>query len=107
MAIGNIAGGKLIWIILLHSLQANNGIFSAGLDILEMYQPDKARLQQFWRSLQDVWIKLYGSRPVTIAAINVSQRILIYNVLIEHVTITGTIIPIIQVTATHFKIGHP
>lgn len=49
---------------------ANPGIFSAGLDILEMYQPDKQRLQEFWRSLQDMWLTLYGSRLATIAAIN-------------------------------------
>jgi len=45
-------------------------IFSAGLDILEMYQPQPDRLREFWRSLQDVWIKLYGSNLATIAAIN-------------------------------------
>lgn len=45
-------------------------IFSAGLDITEMYQPDIDRLQEFWRTLQDMWIKLYGMSKVTIAAIN-------------------------------------
>ncbi|XP_033747399.1 enoyl-CoA delta isomerase 1, mitochondrial-like [Pecten maximus] len=45
-------------------------IFCAGLDILEMYQPDVERLQVFWRSLQDVWLRLYGSKMATIAAIN-------------------------------------
>ncbi|XP_067948537.1 enoyl-CoA delta isomerase 1, mitochondrial-like isoform X1 [Watersipora subatra] len=44
-------------------------IFSAGLEITEMYQPDEARLREFWRSLQDVWLKLYGSPMVTMAAI--------------------------------------
>ena len=38
-----------------------------------MYQPDIDRLQEFWRTLQDMWIKLYGMNRVTIAAINVRQ----------------------------------
>ncbi|CAH1802708.1 unnamed protein product, partial [Owenia fusiformis] len=45
-------------------------IFSAGLDILEMYQPKEERLRQFWSTLQDVWLRLYGSPLVTIAAIS-------------------------------------
>lgn len=46
-------------------------IFSAGLDIMEMYQPDEARLREFWRALQEVFIKLYGSNMITFAAIGV------------------------------------
>lgn len=49
---------------------ANPKIYSAGLDILEMYQAQPERLVTFWRTLQEVWIKLYGSRLATIAAIN-------------------------------------
>lgn len=45
-------------------------IFSAGLDIKEMYQPDPERLRFFWRTLQDFFMKLYGSSLVTAAAIN-------------------------------------
>ncbi|KAI0230048.1 Enoyl-CoA delta isomerase 1, mitochondrial [Lamellibrachia satsuma] len=44
-------------------------IFCAGLDVLEMYQQQPERLEQFWRSLQNMWMSLYGSRLVTIAAI--------------------------------------
>lgn len=44
--------------------------FSAGLDILEMYKPDPARAKQFWVTLQDVWIALYGSNFPTVAVIN-------------------------------------
>ena len=54
-------------------MQTLNGIFSAGLDFREIYQPDKARLHELHRSLQEFWIKLHGCAPVTIAAINVSQ----------------------------------
>jgi len=45
-------------------------IFSAGLDIGTMYQPDEPRLREFWRTLQEIWIKLYGSQMVTVAAIS-------------------------------------
>lgn len=46
-------------------------IFSAGLDIMEMYQPKPERIRMFWTALQDFWIKLYGSNKIFIAAINV------------------------------------
>lgn len=49
---------------------SNNKIFCAGLDIMEMYKPQVDRLTAFWHALQDVWISLYGSRLVTIAAVN-------------------------------------
>lgn len=45
-------------------------IFSAGLDILEMYDSKPDRIRQFWSALQDFWMKLYGSNKVYIAAIN-------------------------------------
>lgn len=48
----------------------NDGIFSAGLDIFEMYKPDPERLTKFWTTLQDTWIKLYGSSYPTVALIN-------------------------------------
>ena len=54
--------------------QTNPKIYSAGLDILEMFQPQPDRLMTFWRTLQEVWLKLFGSRLATIAAINVSKN---------------------------------
>lgn len=45
-------------------------VFSAGLDIMEMYKPDKDRVRAFWGALQDTWLKLYGSTFPTVAAIN-------------------------------------
>lgn len=45
-------------------------VFSAGLDIMEMYKPDMDRCKKFWTALQDVWLKLYGSPFPTAAAIN-------------------------------------
>lgn len=53
-------------------LQSSNTVFSAGLDILEMYKPVPENLKRFWTNLQDVWLKLYGSSFPTAAAINVS-----------------------------------
>ena len=44
-------------------------VFCAGLDIMEMHQPDPQRLRQFWHSFQQVYLDLYGSRLATIAAI--------------------------------------
>ncbi|ELU16502.1 hypothetical protein CAPTEDRAFT_218894 [Capitella teleta] len=46
------------------------GIFCAGLDIMEMYNPQEDRLREFWRTLQELWKMMYGSRLATIAAIN-------------------------------------
>ncbi|KAL7741641.1 hypothetical protein ACLKA6_019408 [Drosophila palustris] len=48
----------------------NARIFSAGLDINEMYKPDKERARMLWLTLQDVWASLYGSKLPTAAAIN-------------------------------------
>lgn len=45
-------------------------VFSAGLDIMEMYKPKQERMKQFWTTLQDVWFKLYGSPFPTVAVIN-------------------------------------
>ncbi|XP_038064589.1 enoyl-CoA delta isomerase 1, mitochondrial-like [Patiria miniata] len=49
---------------------ANPGIFSAGLDITEMYQKSSDYTSAFWRSLQDFWMRLYGSNLATVAAVN-------------------------------------
>ncbi|KAM3598781.1 uncharacterized protein V6R79_022498 [Siganus canaliculatus] len=48
-------------------------VFSAGLDILEMYGKGPERCAVFWRAVQEMWLKLYGSNMVTIAAINGSS----------------------------------
>ncbi|XP_038064587.1 enoyl-CoA delta isomerase 1, mitochondrial-like [Patiria miniata] len=46
------------------------GIFSLGLDGTEMYQKSLESTSAFWRSLQDFWMRLYGSKLATVAAIN-------------------------------------
>nr|XP_033499779.1 enoyl-CoA delta isomerase 1, mitochondrial [Epinephelus lanceolatus] len=48
-------------------------VFSAGLDILEMYGKSPEHYREFWRAVQEMWLKLYGSNMVTIAAINGSS----------------------------------
>lgn len=45
-------------------------IFSAGLDILEMYNTDKKRLTEFWSTLQQAWLTLYSLEVPIAAAIN-------------------------------------
>ncbi|KAM9346381.1 enoyl-CoA delta isomerase 1, mitochondrial [Symphorus nematophorus] len=48
-------------------------VFSAGLDIMEMYGRSPERCGEFWRAVQEMWLKLYSSNMVTIAAINGSS----------------------------------
>lgn len=48
---------------------SNQRVFSAGLDIMEMYQPQPPRLKKFWTALQDLYLRLYVSRLATVAAI--------------------------------------
>lgn len=47
----------------------NPAVFSAGLDLFEMYKPDRERLELFWRSLQSMWETLYSTRLATAAAV--------------------------------------
>lgn len=49
-------------------------MFSAGLDIMEMYQKSPESCAEFWRAVQEMWLKLYGSNMVVIAAINVRVK---------------------------------
>ncbi|KAM8960401.1 enoyl-CoA delta isomerase 1, mitochondrial [Pelodytes ibericus] len=48
-------------------------IFSAGLDITEMCGKSAEHCRAFWSAVQEMWLKLYGSNMVTIAAINGSS----------------------------------
>lgn len=48
-------------------------IFSAGLDITEMYNTDKKRATDFWSTLQDTWLTLYSLNIPVAAAINGSS----------------------------------
>lgn len=47
-------------------------VFSAGLDIMEMYNSDVKGLTTFWHSFQDIWLTLNTLEVPTAAAINVN-----------------------------------
>ncbi|NWX90302.1 ECI1 isomerase, partial [Nothoprocta pentlandii] len=47
-------------------------IFSAGLDVTEMCGKSTEHYAEFWRVVQNIWLRLYGSNMVTVAAINAS-----------------------------------
>ena len=64
----NAVDKKSKGIILTSSLPT---VFSAGLDIMEMYKPDMKRCTEFWHALQELWLTLYGISVPTVAAINV------------------------------------
>ncbi|XP_066592295.1 enoyl-CoA delta isomerase 1, mitochondrial-like [Prorops nasuta] len=49
---------------------SNPKIFSAGLDIMEMYKPDLKRAEQFWNTLQETWLTLWELNLPVAAAIN-------------------------------------
>lgn len=56
--------------LIIFAFKAAKTVFSAGIDINEMYKPDPVRVREFWLTLQECWIKLYGSSYPTAAAIN-------------------------------------
>lgn len=46
-------------------------VFSAGLDIMEMYNRSEEQMTEFWHALQDTWSTLYGLEIPLAVAINV------------------------------------
>lgn len=46
------------------------GVFSAGLDITEMWRKPEDEVRAFWIQLQDTWRALYSTPLATCAAIN-------------------------------------
>ncbi|XP_067407254.1 enoyl-CoA delta isomerase 1, mitochondrial isoform X2 [Emydura macquarii macquarii] len=48
-------------------------IFSAGLEITEMCGKSAEHYAEFWRAVQEMWLRLYQSNMVTIAVINGSS----------------------------------
>ncbi|NWU65639.1 ECI1 isomerase, partial [Pterocles burchelli] len=48
-------------------------IFSSGLDITEMCGKSAEHYTEFWRAVQELWLRLYGSNMVTVAAVNGSS----------------------------------
>ena len=45
-------------------------VFSAGLDLFEMYEPKLERMEMFWKELQDMKLNYFGSSLLMMAAIN-------------------------------------
>ena len=45
-------------------------VFSAGLDLNDLYNKPRPHLEEFWRHVQNIWLQLYASRLPTVAAIN-------------------------------------
>lgn len=45
-------------------------VFSAGLDLNELYQTSRDRVELLWQSLQDMWLQIYSSELVTLSLIN-------------------------------------
>ena len=48
---------------------SNPAIFSAGLDLMELHKPGKERFSEFWKSFQQLFLDLYGSRLGCVASI--------------------------------------
>ncbi|CAH6786677.1 enoyl-CoA delta isomerase 1, mitochondrial isoform X1 [Phodopus roborovskii] len=46
------------------------GIFSAGLDLKEMYGRNPAHYAEYWKAVQELWLRLYLSKLMLVSAIN-------------------------------------
>ncbi|XP_039334047.2 enoyl-CoA delta isomerase 1, mitochondrial [Saimiri boliviensis] len=46
------------------------GVFSAGLDLREMCGRSPAHYAEYWKAVQELWLRLYQSSLVLVAAIN-------------------------------------
>ena len=45
-------------------------VFSAGLDLNDLYGVSEEHLRKFWKHIQEMWLQLYASKLTTVAAIN-------------------------------------
>ncbi|KFV39195.1 hypothetical protein N341_08880, partial [Tyto alba] len=48
-------------------------IFSSGLDITEMCGKSMEHYAEFWRAVQETWLRVYSSNMVTVAVVNGSS----------------------------------
>ncbi|XP_075797761.1 enoyl-CoA delta isomerase 1, mitochondrial [Microtus pennsylvanicus] len=46
------------------------GVFSAGLDLMEMYGRNPAHYAEYWKAVQELWLRLYLSKLIIMSAIN-------------------------------------
>ena len=54
--------------VIIKSLLPN--VFSAGLDLHEMYGVSRDHLKEFWWIVQDLWFQIYSSRLVTLSYVS-------------------------------------
>ncbi|XP_017032780.1 enoyl-CoA delta isomerase 1, mitochondrial [Drosophila kikkawai] len=66
-SINQIESNKSRGLILTSS---NDKVFSAGLDLKELLEPDRERLKEFWTLFQDLWLALHLCGLPTAAAVN-------------------------------------
>ncbi|XP_004706219.2 enoyl-CoA delta isomerase 1, mitochondrial [Echinops telfairi] len=46
------------------------GVFSSGLNLLDMYGRNPAHYAEYWKAVQELWLRLYQCPMVTVATIN-------------------------------------
>jgi enoyl-CoA hydratase/carnithine racemase len=51
-------------------LTGKNGVFSAGLDIVELYNKDQESMKSFWSLFSDVLVKIYSYPKIIFTAIS-------------------------------------
>jgi len=56
-------------LVLATSAHETSSVFTAGLDLGEMYNQPRTSVEAFWGSLQDVFLALYGSKLATVCAL--------------------------------------
>jgi 3,2-trans-enoyl-CoA isomerase len=66
-AIGDCEKDKDVKAIIMAT--SNKSIFSAGLQLSEMYQKDDQYLRNFWSAMHEMWLSLYSCSLPTAAAI--------------------------------------
>lgn len=62
-----ISSDKIHGLVLTSALPKN---FSAGLELTELVNTDRARLGQYWSMVQDFWYTLYSSPVPTVVVVN-------------------------------------
>ena len=50
-------------------------MFSAGLNLLEMYGQERQDLLQYWARVQRMFLTLYGTKLITVACVTVRRRL--------------------------------
>lgn len=67
-ALRKIEDSKEVQAIVIKSSLQN--VFSAGLDLNELYGISREKMVTFWHNLQDLWYQIYSSKLITVSVIN-------------------------------------